>query len=759
MEYNKGPLTKKGKRPKSATKYPKIMPTFVVSFETQELHDASLNPQITRIHSADSTKSISPSSSSNSTKTFTITSSENSSQILNIPIISEVKIDISDENQCGDMEKRSPQMSNHILVDNRFADEQPEIIFNATKHGKRCKDSNKLPRKKWKKSKHIAKFKNVHFKYKNPKKNIRRRLKKYYRKSKTNTRGEHIRKQMYSNVISKVVSRSRVLKKVLAKENLLDECEDECDCDDSLNSSPSTTKKSFISYTSQNTLRRISSSSSRTDDFSSIKTVNSVIQVSSDIISYNSDAATPYNTNIIDLAVAVTFSGTKPNNTQVISNSCEIIIQKENITSDETFLHNDISLTSKPPSQQKDIDSEVSKLSSMNENENSINDGTLIGERTSMQLSSDDTFVIARTSSDFNKSSINSDYTFTSNSDTTLRNETLQPNLLTKEELARRNALLDKVINLGYYPVITPSTSSGANIEVNDVIVTDNLKSHPKNKGDEIEIDLQTNMLKLKQSYEVEKFTCLQKNISLPNDIAIKAKIIESEKLQKKSCTDDVRAKYPGDMTDMWERLTLVLDLAVKRLEETLAEKIVNDIKRLSVFNRSESKILKMDNQIDSSTLTQVTCERPIPQMVHKEVLVAQNILKEDIDGSVQCNLVQNQVIDQLMFKLSIEGPKPVSNNSIKKLKKTEIVKDYFEILKPPATASVAMEAGRGDIVTVSTATEEIYATEGIHRLRRMLYAPVTFVRENMFIITSVPTFFIVLLCFYGIIMITMKSW
>ncbi|XP_022828831.1 uncharacterized protein LOC111358136 [Spodoptera litura] len=747
---NQEPLTKKGKRPKSATKYPKRMPTYVVAFEMQELHDAPFNPhQITQIHNVDSTNSISPSSSNNSTKTFTITPTENSSRVLDIPIISEVKIDILDENQCGDMEKRSPQLSSYILVGNRLADEKPEIIFNATKHGKRCKDSNKLPRKKLKKNKHIAKFKNIHFKYKNPKKNIRRRLKKYYRKAK-----------MGSRAISKVVSRS-LLKKVLAKENLLDECDDDCICDgdDSLNSSPSTTKKSFISYASHKTLRPISSTSSRADDFNSIKTVNSVIQVSSDIITSNSDS-TPYHTNIIDLAVAVTFSGTKPNDNQFIANSCEtIIMHKENLTSDEMFLQPDISLTSKPPSQQNNFKIEISNLSPTDQNEDNMSHDTLIGERTSVLVSSDENFVIARTSSDFNKLSITSNYTYTSNSDTTLRNETLPPDLPTKEELARRTAILDKVINLGYYPVITPSTSSDANIKLNDVIVTDNLKRYPKNKGDEVEIDLHTNMLKLKKSYEIEKLTCLQKNISLPNDITIKAKIKESEKSQKRSCADEVRVKYPTDMNDMWERLTLVLDLAVKRLEETLAEKIVNDIKRLSVFNQNESKILKLDNQMDSSTLTQINCERPTPHMVHKEVFVAQNILKEDIDGSVQCNLVQNQVIDQLMFKLSIEGPKPVSDVSIKKLKKTEIVKDYFEILKPPATASVAMEAGRGDIVTVSTATEEIYASEKICRLKGMLNASMTFLRENMFIITSVPTFFIVMLCFYGIIVITLKTW
>ncbi|KAH9643621.1 hypothetical protein HF086_000095 [Spodoptera exigua] len=719
----------------------------------QETHDGSSIPHlITQKHSADSTKTNSTPSPNNETKIFTITPTENLSRVLDVPTISEVKIDILDQNQCGDRERKSPEISSYILVDNILANEQPDTIFNETEQSKRFIDSNKFPRKKSKENKHIVKFK-INFKNRNPKKNIRR-LKKYCGEAKTKSRAKIIKKQIYSNSLSKVVSRWCVLKKVLAKENRIDECDDACDCDSSSNYSPPTTKRSFTSYTSQNTLVRLSSSSSRTDDINSIKTVKSVIQVSSDIMPCETDIS-PYKTNIIDLAVAVTFSGSKPNN-----NSGETLIHQENLTSEETFLQDDIRLTSKAPSQQNDT--EVNKLSPVNMN--NMSDRTLIGDRKSVLLaSSDDTFVIAKTSSDFNKSSINSDYTLTSNSDIMICNNTLQTNLLSQDELGRRKAILD---NLGFYPVITPSTSSGTNIEENDVLVTEKfVKSYlsPKNKGDEVKTNLQTNMLMLKKPYENEKISCLQKNISLPNDIAIKAKIKESEKTQRRSYADEFRNKFPADINEMWERLTFVLDLTIKRLEETLAERIVNDIRRLSNFNQSESKSPKINKQIDSSTLTQVICERPIPDMVHKEVFVAQDTLKEDTDGYVQCDLVQNQVIDQLMYKLSVEEPKPkpVSNASIKKLRKTEIVKDYFEILKPPASASVAMEEGRGDIGTVATATatEEIHASERIHRLQVMLTAPKTFVRENMFIITSVPSFFIVLLCFYGLVVIIMNAW
>lgn len=786
METNED--VKKVKRPKSATRYPKRMPTYVVAFSVQEPHDdPSKNQQISKkrsVEASPSVKSISPTGSTNSAKTFTITPTEKLSHVLDIPTISEVKIDIIDENQCGDVEKKSPQISSYIVVDNRMADEQPEIIFNATKHMKRCKDDNKFLRKKPKKNKRVIKLKNVHFKYKNQKNNITRRLERYYEKAKLNSPNpEQIQKHIYSNVLSKVVSRSRVLKKVLAKENLLDDSDRISLYDDlsingyddgSLASSPSTTKKSFTSYASQNTLVHKSSSSSRNEDFYSIKTANSVIQVSSDIV-------TPYKTDIINVAIAVAYNTSKQTDNYIANNSQEKFIHKENLTSDETFVLPNNDLTSESPSHDNtkfmkiDYDQLTMKPIISNEKDLSSETLTAFDKKSVVGVSSDDdTFVIARTSSDFNKSSINSDFTLTSNSETTLRNECLHSNLQSKDDiiqddLSKKADLLDTVINLGFYPEMTPSTSSGANFgcDINDVIVTENLMNNfqldPKIKGDDLAIDIKNNLSNvLKKSFDVEKLEWPQKKISLPNDLAIKANLKDAEKSQKHSCSDDVRNDYPTDLNEMWDRLTLVLDLAVKRLEESLAEKIVKELKKsLSIFNQLEHQVPKFNILQTEIKPQQIKNEESNLKMLHKEVFVLEDYLKPDADNCVQCDLVQNQVIDQLMLKLSIEGPKviPTSTVSLKKLKKPEIVRDYFEILKPPADEIVVVEVGKGDTTNVSTATGAV-TNEDIkllHKLKLLFSGPIAFIRENAFIVSSVPTFFVVMLCLYITIVIIMK--
>uniref|UniRef100_A0A2A4JBP8 Uncharacterized protein n=1 Tax=Heliothis virescens TaxID=7102 RepID=A0A2A4JBP8_HELVI len=723
METTKESITKKGKRPKSATRYPKRMPTYVVAFAVQETHDdPPKNQQMPKKRSFEtgtpSTRSISPCGSVNSAKTFTITPTEKLSHVLDVATISEVKIDIIDENQCGDVEKKSPQISSYFVVDNRMADEQPEIIFNASKHIKKSKENNKFTRKKPKKNKRVIKFKNVHFKYKNPKNNISRRLEKYYEKSKMNSpNAELIQKQICSNVLSKVVSRSRVLKKVLAKENLLDESgrisfsdgTSVNDFDDgSLSSSPSTTKKSFISHTSQNTLiRKDSSTSSRNDDFYSIKTANSVIQVSSDI--------TPYKTDIINVAVAVAFNS-KPNNNQnmLASNIQERFLCKENLTSEETFFAHNAILTSETPSEDesKYFNVNYDELSPMNLDEfaainhnqkESVRGSPTAGNNNLIDImgSENETFVIARTSSDFNKSSVNSDVTLTTNSDTTFRTE-IDPNSHKKDDFTPKFVnlpanLLNRVIDLGFYPGMTPSTSSRANFEneINDVLIADkNTISFPLIPTNKVNspVDLKNNITVLKKSYDVDKVVCPQKNISLPNDIAIKAKLKEAERAPRRSGADEVRNKYPTDLSEMWERLTLVLDLAVQRLENTLADKIVKDVKAsLAMFNQREYKVPEQEIETKPSP---IKYERPIPEMLHKEVFVIEEHLKHDTNTYVQCDLVQNQVIDQLMHHLSADGPQllQTSTTSLKKLTKPQILKEYFGNLKAPSVDSAVVE-------------------------------------------------------------------
>lgn len=762
METTKESVSKKGKRPKSATRYPKRMPTYVVAFSVQESRDdPAKNPLGGKRSSEKSTSSIktlSPSESTNSAKTFTITPTDKLSHVLSIPTISEVKIDIKDSNQYGDVDK-SPQMSSYIVVDNITTDEQPEVIFNAPLH-KKSKDDNKFSRKKPKKNKRVIKFKNIHFKNKTSKNSISRRLEKYYEK--------------INSLSSKSVCKLRDLKKVLAKENLLDDSDRIYFYDDydegSPASSPSTTKKSFVSHTSQNTLIQKSSSSSRNEDFYSIKTANSVIQVASEVM--------PYKNDVINVAVALAFNPSKQSNHPGdSSNSNEKLLHKENLTSDDTFLLPYVDLTSGTPSHDnsKFIKNNLDSIKPNALNEAEVSTVTLTGfEKKSVGgiCSDDDTFVIARTSSDFNKSSINSEFTITSTSDSTLNAEA-QPSLISKDELAigfpHRTTLSDTVRTLGFYPEMAPSTSYDLNFkpDPNGVIVTENLMTNfsinPKNKGD-LPTDEMNNLSKnvLRKNIDVEKLACLQKNIELPNEVTIKSNLKETNVgHQRKQCFEEIKTNKPSDLSEMWERLTLILDLAVTRLEETLADKILKELKKsLEVFKQPENK---PNLELQVTELQPIKYKEEV-KVSHKEVSVLE-IKKAnfEVDESLQCDLVQNQVIDQLMLKLSVEAPKPIptSTVSLKKLKKAQIVKDYVEVLKPPAADSALVEIGKGDQVTVSTATAELRTEEasGLHRMKVLFSGPMSFIKENVFVITSVPTFFIVLLCLYGIIVIIMKPW
>ncbi|CAH0598672.1 unnamed protein product [Chrysodeixis includens] len=785
METSKELVSKKGKRPKSTTRYPKRLPTYVVAFSVPESRDdPAKNPLTLGKRSSErsitSAKSLSPSESMNSTKTFTVTPTAKLSRVLSISKISEVKIDILDDNQYGDVDK-SPQLSSFIVVDNILTDEQPEVIFNAPQHRK-SKEQNKFSRKKTKKNKRVIMFKNIHFKYKNSKNSISRRLEKYYEKFNSPSSVE------LPICLSKVVCKSRDLKKVLAKENLLDESDqilfydgfgfNEYE-DGSPASSPSTTKKSFVSHTSQNTLIQKNSLSSRDEDFFSIKSATSVIQVASEVTPYRTDVI---NVNV-NVAVAVDYSSSKPDHRPGdCSNSNELFMHKENLTSDDTFLLPYVELTSGTPSNDtsKLLESDLDSIKPDTMKKSGASNETLTGfEKQKIEdvCSEENTFLIGRTSSDFNKSSFTSEFTISTNSDSTLHTDS-QLGLISKDEFAvgipNKTTLSDTVRNLGFYPEMAPSTSYDANFrsEANGVIVAENLMTNfaikPKNKGD-LPADEKNHLSKsvLRKNFDVEKVACLQRNIDLPNDVTIKANLKETNIVhQKNKCFEEMKNNKPKDISEMWERLTLVLDLAVKRLEETLADKILRELKKtLEVLKQPEQKP-KLELQV---TKIQPIKLKEVTEMSHKEVLVLEEFLKADIDESLQCDLVQNQVIDQLMLKLSVETPKAIpiptpmqtSTASVRKLKKSQIVKDYFEVLKPPVGGSALVDVGKGDQLTVSTATGELHTEETrvLQRMQILFSGPMSFIKENMFVITSVPTFFIVLLCLYGIIVIIMKPW
>ncbi|KAJ8706034.1 hypothetical protein PYW07_010811 [Mythimna separata] len=503
------------------------------------------------------------------------------------------------------------------------------------------------------------------------------------------------------------------------------------------------------------------SSSSKYDDCTSIKPTNSIIEL-------KSNKESPYKSDIINVSLAVAYDASKPEKDQIGFSSNETLIHRENLTSSETFLQNNTTeLTSKPPSSDEpnykidydDLTLTPTSLVQSNEAQE---------VKPGIEVRSDEgTFLIAQTSSDFNKSSLHSDRTLTFNSETTFPVENVQSSIPSNEEftdnISNKTTLLDKVKYLGFYPTKTPSVGSNANFgsDLNDVLVVDNnnLTNDFSKTTNNIMNCLPTDTQRvsvLRKPVELNNMSCLQNNISLPNDIAIKAKLKEI-KDERRSCPDNLRNTYPTDLAEMWDRLTVVLDFAVKRLEDTLAEKITKEIRdSLACFNQLESKIPTVAIQRMETTVAQISCDRPIPKMSHKEIFAMEDDFKRDVDMCVQCDLVQKQVMDQLLLQLSAEMPRPIpSVEPLKVLQPPELLKDRLEVLKPPeplAKESASTEAEKVDTVTVSTATTALSNRSTLQRFEHLFEQyPLAFLRENAFVLSSVPTFFIVMFCLYGI--------
>ncbi|CAB3256062.1 unnamed protein product [Arctia plantaginis] len=675
MDNTKEPV-KKLKRPKSATRYPKRTNTYVVAFALQEPSVENIPKTIAEskripANCKTSNESISVTGSATFTETLSISSTNDLSHPLMVPTISEVNIDMLDGNQCGDTEKKSPQTNNYQEVDNKMVDEQPQIIFNASKNIKRCKEHRQSLRKKPKSYRRVIKFKSIHFKYKNSKNVITRILEKKILKAKMNTiNSEPV------NTKSKVISRSRILKSLLAKENLLAGTDpmwmlDMPSLNENRTLSPNTetlcTPSVLSSYGSQNTLVNDSSFSFQSDDLYSIKTVNSVVPISSD--------TTPYNTDL-NIAVAVGFTSLKPNNGQSEStiNSNEKSSDKGNVTSTDTMPLSGMELTSQVPS---DDSANKTFTEDLILNEKYMSSETLAGlEKISSNIvSDDDTFVMGRTISDFDKSGNCSESELTSISETRPKSEYVAAKEIINH-VSQKVTLLDTVVHLGLglYPEMTPSTSSGANFDnsMDDVLCQVN--------KDSLTIQNQLSKNVLKKSFEIETKE-IHNNISLPNEVAIKAILKDAEKSQKKTHEELKDKNLPLDMIEIWNRLSLVLDLAIKRLEETITENIIREIKK-----SLSSIATKNTDETDESLFKSKGIKTCDVIMSNKEVFANEENLRNENHQGHQCDLVQNHIIDQLMLKLSVEGPKTLNSSqiSLKSLKKPQVIRDYFDIIKQP---------------------------------------------------------------------------
>ncbi|KAJ0170561.1 hypothetical protein K1T71_013932 [Dendrolimus kikuchii] len=749
------------KKIKSGTSFSNTLPTYVVAYSLHGMYDDFLTAQqmiCSRRSPDDSVNSICPSISSKSNdgivdkREYIIDIPQNETDIKvggnNGQPIQENANDSNDEilidKSIHELDNQSRDMNEFCQMDYYF---EGNKFFNTGEKGNKI--IGMLSRKKQKKYNHIKNIKKNNFKYKIPEKNKAKCLGKFYHK--VSNQIKPMPKDIYLDFISQIISETQVVKKVSAKENLLESISDGSNFnekDTASLGSPSTVKKTY-SCTSDNTLV-LKISSSREDDFFSIKNTNSVIEVASEKI-------TPFKTDVINVAVAVSCNQNTNQFQKVEKNLNETLLLKENLTSTESLIKTIGNLTSEPPSnEESDILVKEDIGGSLNDKGSS--NKTLTGDNSSsLQFTDDDTFILAKTSSDFNRED-NSDCTLTTDSENLIHSLNLRANgndFNNNSEPYYKINVRDTILDIGMFPEIAPSTSSGFKYNRDTQIINDytgyslNLNS----KGDVMPAEnlneLSKNVLK-KQFGKVDEASP-HKHINLPNTDILKTMLKEHEKAQNKTCSRESQNNCPINVPEMWDRLLLVLDLTVQKLEETLADKIVKELKKYLIFTNETHPIPKTH-----------FLESKQPKPEDNELTTNEHttdITMKRTEEPTQCELVSSMVIDKFMTRLSGEGPQVSIPESVQKLLKPKALKDYFEVLKAPAKHPIRVIADKGDTITVSTTTIDEENTEQVkfRRLKLLFAVPYHFLRENIFVLTGVPTFFVALICMYGLIFLIAK--
>lgn len=792
QHYEEKNTVKNKKISKSKVRFQKPLSTYVVAFAVQETYDEPPTGRQTLCKKRSLSEIISSITPTASNKMVALDSK--SVQILAeksdiYQCYSEIKIDIIEEHdkQSGDVKMYSPQTTVYI-ADNNIAEDsfniQPQILFDSTKNKPR------IGRKRSKKFNHTVKIRNMNFKSKNY--NIKKKIKQYYLKGKHKTASAQVQKDLCSSTISKLFTQTRYLKNAQATENLLEAAglnmdDNELDYNGNENVSLfSDTVSKFLSTNSSShkTLTRDSSgTATRSDDGFFNIDADSVVKLEL------SPQISPYKCDIINVAVAY--------NT-VISTAEKRCAEKErfsfgNLTSTETLTAVNGPLTSKAPSDVSNIN-ETSQILNMFQQD--FSDRTLQGEKTiSEETIVNDKFFNNKISSEFQKPSFNSTYTeFGSDSYEPGCDKNEYPSQIVDSDSVRtnninsnRNSIFDTVINLGIYPELVPSTSSGSEFKdyfKNQVIVTDKRPSLfvrdkqaslPQTNNKTFERIKKSRNIFKKYHHNNLKNMSAHKNLSLPNNAAIKAMLDDTglRKTNFEETNSTSKPDVPRSMPELWCRLTIVLDTAIKRLEQSLAEKIIKEIKSKSFsdslpipqINKVHSHVITANKSLDIKLSVLKASE-------DKEVLVKQESLTViDGDKNFQCDLIESKVIDQLMLRLSFEHPRAlvsrVSPVKILKapspsdrLKEPQILKKCFELLNPPSDTQTLEDLKAEELSATATLTSNNTATR-VHtlsnRFKDVIETPTEFIKENALVITTVPVFFLGLFTLYCLIVLATK--
>lgn len=779
QHYEQKNTNKIKKISKSKATLQKHLPTYVVAFAIQETYDEppTGRQKLCKIRSLSETvSSITPNASS----TMMILNSKSAQRLAQESDVhqrdNEVKIEIEEhDKQSGDVKKDPPQTTVYIADDNIAEDSvniQPQVLFDSTKNKPR------IARKRSKTSNHTVTIRNLNFKSKN----IKKKIKQFYLEGNHSSAGAQIRKDLCSVAISNVLSRPRFLKTTQDTDNLLEatgqSSSDELDynghdTENTLLFSNSTSKLPSTNPSSQNTLTRESSSTTSRpdDDFFSIDTESVVkLEISPEITG-------PYKSNIVDLTVA--YNTVLPGKEKLCAENERFSFG--NLTSTETLTTVNGPLTSQAPLDDSKTYENITEILCQQD----FSDKTLKGQNTFANNSSVyDQYFITKTGSDFEKPSFDSAYIgFGSGFYGAVicdKNEFPQQIMVSNSvhrNNSKRSRIFDTVINLGIYPELVPSTSSADKFKdsfENEVIVTDKQASLPQTNTKTCErIKKSRNIFK--KCHNNAKSMSRHKNLSLPNNAAIRAMIHDNdmrkmniEQTNKSASTPEVLRSMP----ELWDGFTLLLDLALKKLEETLAEKIIKEIKSMSIsdsqpipqMNKVETHVITANKSLDIKFSVEKASE-------HKEVLVKQeSITIIDGDKNFQCDLIESKVIDQLMLRLSIERPKVSRVSPMKilkapslteKMKEPQVLKKCFELLNPLSSDTPTLE----EIKPAETSATETLMSNNTavclqtfsSRFKSVLETPAQIIKENALVITTVPVFFLGLFSLYCLIALATK--
>ncbi|CAG9572661.1 unnamed protein product [Danaus chrysippus] len=634
-----------------------------------------------------------------------------------------------------------------------------EPVSNALKYIKEPEKNHQktLPtiKSKPKKCTRLVKMKNIHFKNKEAKININKKLESYYDRAKSKcSNAANIQRNLYSDSVLNAVSRTRILKKVLAKENLLDDIEKI-----SLNSNFNEDRLSYISQSSDVTLMGDKSISSNNSELSNTKRIPSVIHISnylpqtiqetkeftasdSNVNNINSASnkicsetyqnENVYSANIIRVAVAqIENSSVLKYKKEIAStNSREKFLVKESLISAGSYMSQSDTITSTSSLETLNTHDNERVVATMGISDSFLSSETLTDNQNIYDLRNEsDKYVIAKTSSYFRNENILSNDTLAPMHEIYAKNDQNQPQ--TSPNMLN-TTLLDTIINVGMFPKVTKSIQNNMfTSKLNDVIVTDELRnSFPLNRlGIESTGENEYPKNVFKKALSAEDDENRQKNINIPNEETINEILFNRNQVQKKSCSEESRnyTVFP----ELWEKLTVFIDVAFRRLEDTLTDKITQEMK----------KTLDRIGQIANSNKREIkTSQNDIKERRESQEAIMISRMELGESKSLQCGSLENDLLDELVRKMNLEGLKILKGPRPKLKEGYKIMSsDLLEVLKAPVQASVSTVKGKGDslAVSISEGTTMKSSTQSLSLMKNTI----SFLKENSVIIVSVPLF------------------